>query len=126
MFADTGFSVQARILAYMEGVNLYNATNFSYEYNDASGGNFTGTSAAVAAFTSARALLARQRETPARPTRTARLTSRSIGLGLRLHGLRSVDLHRHQRDRGAFFRSADWVQHRLSRIATRPWRSRDC
>ena len=48
MFPDTGFSVQARILGYMEGGNLYNSINFSYEYNDASGGNFTGTSAVVA------------------------------------------------------------------------------
>ena len=50
MFPDTGFSVQARILAYMEGVVQYNATNFVYEYNDASGGNFTGTSPAISIF----------------------------------------------------------------------------
>ena len=49
-FPDTGFSVQGRILAYLEGGTLYNATNFSYEYNDASGGNFTGSSAAVSVF----------------------------------------------------------------------------
>jgi prepilin-type N-terminal cleavage/methylation domain-containing protein/prepilin-type processing-associated H-X9-DG protein len=49
-FPDTGFSVQARILGYMEGGNLYNAINFSYEYNDASGGNFTGTSSVVGVF----------------------------------------------------------------------------
>ena len=48
MFPDTGFSVQARILAYIEGTTLYNATNFSYEYNDASGGNFTAMSPALA------------------------------------------------------------------------------
>jgi prepilin-type N-terminal cleavage/methylation domain-containing protein/prepilin-type processing-associated H-X9-DG protein len=48
MFPDTGFSVQARILGYIEGGNLYNAINFSYEYNDASGGNFTGTSSSLA------------------------------------------------------------------------------
>ncbi len=42
-FPDTGFSVQARILGYLEGGNLFNSINFSYEYNDASGGNFTGT-----------------------------------------------------------------------------------
>ena len=34
----------------MEGGTLYNAINFSYEYNDASGGNFTGSSAAVSVF----------------------------------------------------------------------------
>jgi len=50
MFPDTGFSVQARILAYVEGGSLYNALNFSYEYNDASGGNFTGASPAIAIF----------------------------------------------------------------------------
>ncbi len=50
MFPDTGFSVQARILAYVEGGNLYNAINFSYEYNDAGGGNFTGTSPALSIY----------------------------------------------------------------------------
>ena len=49
-FPDTGFSVQGRILAYLEGATLYNATNFSYEYNDNSGGNFTGSSPAVSVF----------------------------------------------------------------------------
>ncbi len=50
MFPDTGFSVQARVLSYVEGGVLYNALNFSYEYNDASGGNFTGSSPAVNLF----------------------------------------------------------------------------
>ncbi len=50
MFPDTGFSVQARILAYIEGGTLYNALNFSYEYNDASGGNFTGSSASMSVY----------------------------------------------------------------------------
>jgi prepilin-type N-terminal cleavage/methylation domain-containing protein/prepilin-type processing-associated H-X9-DG protein len=49
-FIDTGFSTQARILGFMEGGNLYNALNFSYEYNDASGGNFTGSSAALSVY----------------------------------------------------------------------------
>src|SRR5271157_6303879 len=31
MFPDTGFSVQARVLNYIEGGALYNALNFSYE-----------------------------------------------------------------------------------------------
>jgi prepilin-type N-terminal cleavage/methylation domain-containing protein/prepilin-type processing-associated H-X9-DG protein len=47
MFPDTGFSVQARILSYIEGGVQYNALNFAYEYNDASGGNFTGSSPAM-------------------------------------------------------------------------------
>ena len=50
MFPDTGFSVHARILGHIEGGNLYNALNFSYEYNDASGGNFTGSSAVISTF----------------------------------------------------------------------------
>jgi prepilin-type N-terminal cleavage/methylation domain-containing protein/prepilin-type processing-associated H-X9-DG protein len=49
-FPDTGYSVQARILGQLEGGNLYNAINFSYEYNDASGGNFTGASAVLTVF----------------------------------------------------------------------------
>ena len=49
-FFDTGFSVQARVLGFLEGTNLYNAINYNYEYNDASGGNFTGTSAVVNTF----------------------------------------------------------------------------
>jgi prepilin-type processing-associated H-X9-DG protein len=47
MFPDTGFSVQVRVLSYVEGGVLYNALNFAYEYNDASGGNFTGSSPAM-------------------------------------------------------------------------------
>jgi prepilin-type N-terminal cleavage/methylation domain-containing protein/prepilin-type processing-associated H-X9-DG protein len=50
MFPDTGFSVQARILSYIEGSVQYNALNFAYEYNDASGGNFTGSSPAMNVF----------------------------------------------------------------------------
>ena len=49
-FPDTGYSVLARVLGHIEAGNLYNSINFSYEYNDASGGNFTGTSAVVASF----------------------------------------------------------------------------
>jgi prepilin-type processing-associated H-X9-DG protein len=49
-FPDTGFSVQARILGHIEASALYNATNFSYEYNDASGGNFTAMSPVLAFF----------------------------------------------------------------------------
>jgi prepilin-type N-terminal cleavage/methylation domain-containing protein/prepilin-type processing-associated H-X9-DG protein len=50
VFPDTGYSAQARILSYIEGGTLYNSINFSYEYNDASGGNFTGTSSAMGVF----------------------------------------------------------------------------
>ena len=49
-FPDTGFSVQSRLLAYIEGATLYNALNLAFEYNDASGGNFTGSSAAMSVF----------------------------------------------------------------------------
>jgi prepilin-type N-terminal cleavage/methylation domain-containing protein/prepilin-type processing-associated H-X9-DG protein len=49
-FFDTGFSVQARSLAYLEGNTLYNALNLAYEYNDASGGNYTGSSPVVTVF----------------------------------------------------------------------------
>ncbi|WP_422928065.1 DUF1559 domain-containing protein [Singulisphaera sp. PoT] len=50
MFPDTGFSALARLLTNIEGGALYNALNFNYEYNDASGGNFTGASAVVSVF----------------------------------------------------------------------------
>ncbi len=49
-FYDTGFSAQARVLAYLEGGTLYNALNFAYDYNDASGGNFTGASAVIGVY----------------------------------------------------------------------------
>ena len=49
-FFDTGFSTQARLLGFIEGGALYNALNFGYEYNDAGGGNFTGSSAVVNLF----------------------------------------------------------------------------
>ena len=50
MFPDTGFSVQARVLSYIEGGTQYNALNFAYEYNDASGGNFTGASPVISIY----------------------------------------------------------------------------
>jgi prepilin-type N-terminal cleavage/methylation domain-containing protein/prepilin-type processing-associated H-X9-DG protein len=49
-FNDTGYSVQARMLPYLEGTTQYNAINFYYEYNDASGSNWTGTSAVMSIF----------------------------------------------------------------------------
>ncbi len=50
VFPDTGWSTAARILTNVEGGALYNSFNFTVEYNDASGCNFTGTSAAVSIF----------------------------------------------------------------------------
>ena len=50
IFPDTGFSANARLLPYLEGNTEFNATNFSYEYNDASGGNFTATSVSLNLF----------------------------------------------------------------------------
>ena len=49
-FPDTGHSAQTRLLGYVEGGVLFNAINFSLEYNDATGANFTGTSAVVSLF----------------------------------------------------------------------------
>ncbi len=49
-FPDTGFSVQARVLSQVEGGTLYNSLNFAYDYNEASGGNFTGSSSAISIF----------------------------------------------------------------------------
>src|SRR5271155_2237168 len=45
-FVDGNFSTLARILPYLEGGNLANSLNFSFnEYNDAFGANYTGSSA---------------------------------------------------------------------------------
>ncbi len=49
-FPDTGFSALARVLSYVEGGAQFNALNFAYEYNDASGGNFTGASGVISIF----------------------------------------------------------------------------
>ncbi len=49
-FSDFGWSVQARVLNFIEGTTLSNALNFSLEYNDRSGANFTGASGVVSAF----------------------------------------------------------------------------
>ncbi len=49
-FYDTGFSTHARILAFMEGGPQFNALNFSVEYNDITGINFTGASAVINSF----------------------------------------------------------------------------
>ncbi len=50
VFIDGGWSALARILPHMEGDVQFNAINFTYEYNDASGGNFTATSAQMNPF----------------------------------------------------------------------------
>ncbi len=50
VFRDYGWSAQARILNFIEGGAIYNALNFSYEYNDLSGGNWTGASASLNVF----------------------------------------------------------------------------
>ena len=49
-FVDGGWSTLARLLPYMEGGSQYNALNFGVAYNEASGLNFTGTSAVVNIF----------------------------------------------------------------------------
>ncbi len=49
-FGDTGFSTLARLLNFIEGTNISNSLNFSYEYNDLGGGNLTGCSAVINTF----------------------------------------------------------------------------
>jgi prepilin-type N-terminal cleavage/methylation domain-containing protein len=50
-FVDGGWSALARILPFMEGGNSFNALNFNlFEYNDATGANFTGASAVIQVF----------------------------------------------------------------------------
>ncbi len=50
-FVDGNWSTLSRILPYMEAGNLSNALNFNlYEYNDALGANYTGSSATIAVF----------------------------------------------------------------------------
>ena len=45
------WSSLARILPFMEGGNSFNTINFNlYEYDDANGANFTGTSAVIAVY----------------------------------------------------------------------------
>ena len=49
-FFDGDWSPLARMLPYAEGGNQFNAMNFSVGYWEASGSNFTGTSAVIAMF----------------------------------------------------------------------------
>ena len=82
MFPDTGFSVQARLLSNLEGGSLYNALNFSYEYNDASGGNFTGASPAVSLYLCPSSPRSSTRDTaPADPNASAFEQAQSVGYG---------------------------------------------
>src|SRR5689334_22741074 len=49
-FVDGSWSTFARILPYIEGGASYNAANFSLEYHDLTGANFTASSTVVATF----------------------------------------------------------------------------
>src|SRR5271157_410811 len=47
-FVDGGWNAMARILPFAEGNASFNALNFSVDYNEATGMNFTGASTVVA------------------------------------------------------------------------------
>jgi prepilin-type N-terminal cleavage/methylation domain-containing protein len=49
-YVDGAYSVFPRILPFLEGGATFNALNFSLDYNDLSGANYTGASQVVAAF----------------------------------------------------------------------------
>ena len=49
-FVDGGWSTLARVLSFMENNNSFNALNFSADYNEATGMNFTGSSTVVSSF----------------------------------------------------------------------------
>jgi prepilin-type N-terminal cleavage/methylation domain-containing protein/prepilin-type processing-associated H-X9-DG protein len=49
-FVDGGWGTLARLLPNMEGGAIYNTLNFSVDYNEASGMNYTGASAVVNVF----------------------------------------------------------------------------
>ena len=83
VFPDTGFSTQARLLSYLEGGAQYNALNFNFEYNDASGANWTGASAVINIYlcpSSARGAGAGFRDTAASDP-NASAFEKSIGVG---------------------------------------------
>jgi prepilin-type N-terminal cleavage/methylation domain-containing protein/prepilin-type processing-associated H-X9-DG protein len=46
-FVDGSYSVLARILPFIEGGSSFNAINFSLDYNDLTGANFTGASTVI-------------------------------------------------------------------------------
>jgi prepilin-type N-terminal cleavage/methylation domain-containing protein/prepilin-type processing-associated H-X9-DG protein len=81
-FPDTGYSVLARVLTYVEGGSQYNALNFAYEYNDASGGNFTGASPVINIFICPSTPRPSTRDTAASdPNASAYEQSQSAGYG---------------------------------------------
>jgi prepilin-type N-terminal cleavage/methylation domain-containing protein/prepilin-type processing-associated H-X9-DG protein len=49
-FVDGGWNAMARILPYMEGGASFSALNFSVDYNEATGMNFTGASTVVSVY----------------------------------------------------------------------------
>ena len=49
-YVDGAYSVFPRILPYIEGGSTFNAINFSLDYNDLSGSNYTGTAQVVSIF----------------------------------------------------------------------------
>src|SRR5208283_3723806 len=49
-FVDGGWNAMARILPFAEGNASFNALNFSVDYNEATGMNFTGASTVVAMY----------------------------------------------------------------------------
>ena len=123
MFPDTGFSVQARILGYMEGGAQFNALNFAYEYNDAERRQLHRCLGRRSAFFFARRPLGRRRETllPATPMppRTNRRRAPATGIWIMLRRCIPTSTCRRRASRpGAS------VRPRSCLIATRPWRSR--
>jgi prepilin-type N-terminal cleavage/methylation domain-containing protein/prepilin-type processing-associated H-X9-DG protein len=49
-YVDGAYSVFPRILPFMEGGTTFNALNFSLDYNDLSGANYTGASQVISTF----------------------------------------------------------------------------
>ena len=49
-FVDGGWNTMAHILPFMEGNSSFNALNYSVDYNEATGMNFTGASTVVATY----------------------------------------------------------------------------
>jgi prepilin-type N-terminal cleavage/methylation domain-containing protein/prepilin-type processing-associated H-X9-DG protein len=49
-YVDGAYSVFPRILSFLEGGNTFNALNFSLDYNDLSGANYTATSQVINGF----------------------------------------------------------------------------
>ena len=49
-YVDGAYSVFPRLLPFMEGGTTFNALNFSLDYNDLSGANYTGASQVISGF----------------------------------------------------------------------------